>query len=272
VRIHDIVNKRTEWKGIKYNDVLLRDALGYLIPFPKKLESESIETKTIKGLIRLQTCILSCFQDFYENFDPFTNEELEEVSELDFRGLPLHSSPLIQCVKSDALTVSGLSIDNIDFSQNENRTQWLFYLSESLGVTIDKINIQGVQSRKDLDVFRIGENVKKLSISDFELHGIDSLEGTICGIVKADSAKVEDIHIVDYRYSGMNSIYLVQPIHCPNKEQHPISFSINPTQQPTQDSKTMPPNSTPTTTPKGITFTTIPRPPVNLLGTIKSRQ
>ena len=289
VTIRDFQTKRSEWKGISLNESpVLRDALGYVIPYCGfDFGSEkTVFDKVCAALVSLQLTILSCFNDSFDSIDfknnHFWNSEVDEVTlieELDFRGIPLHASPLIQLTKTDAFNSINLTIQNIDFSFSQNKTQWLIYISDAIGVNLEQTIIQGVSCAKDIDVLRLGDNLKKANIKDLQLHSIDSADGTICGIIKSETSKVEDVHVMDYRCSAINSLYNFQPVHCPNREQQPLSFSINPTStsQNNSDSTSNTNTSNNSTntgasaTTKGITFPIIQRP-VNLLGTIKSRQ
>lgn len=308
VRIHQISCRREEWSGISVNEcVPLRDPLGYIIPWKGVKESDANETLiTIpeKVLAELQFTLIACLSVTPITIDSneegqlivpkpwMDTDEISEFTEIDFRGLPLYSAPLLQFQHSDALSMKDVSVTNIDYSHCMNRTQCIFSIEKSASVSSEGLIIQGIVCNKDIDVVRLRDGVKRFNFVGTQMNDIESTDGTICCFVKMDDAQVESVKIQDFTYRGITSPYMIQPIHAPSSSQ-PITIHINPTNEPeSSESSSIHGSSSPFASSqnggsthassgassntdnkmtKGIIFPKIHRP-VNKLGVIKSRQ
>jgi hypothetical protein len=266
VRIENFLNRRKEWKGISVNGSLpLRDALGYLIPW----ESVSNNSETVhKTLADLQLSLVACLIGLPSpSTKPWVEtDELTEVNDLDFRGLPLYGAPLIELTKADALHSNDLEINNIDFSGSDTRQQWIIGIENTTGITFEKLQIKSLKCNKDIDIIHINDDVHKLNVPGAKIEDVISKDASI-SVVSIDTIYSSSLRFDDLSWTSFKSPYVIQPIHHNNNNGHPISFHINTSDSETVEQKT---NDTTKEKPPGITFPPVVRPH-NLLGTFNSR-
>lgn len=266
VRVENFLNRRKEWKGISVNGSLpLRDCLGYLIPW----EGVSGDSQVHKTLVDLQLALVACLIGLSTPSTRPWNQETDEVTQvtdLDFRGLPLYGAPLIQLNKADALHSNDLEINNIDFSNSDTRQQWIIGIQGTSGVTFEKLQLKSLTCNKDIDIIHINDDVHKLNIPSAQINNVISKDASI-SIVSIDTVYSSDLRFDDLSWSNFKSPYVIQPVHHNNENGTPMSFHINATGAEIQEQKTV--DST-KEKPPGITFPPVVRPH-NLLGTFNSR-
>lgn len=267
VRIENFLNRRKEWKGISVNGSLpLRDALGYLIPWESVANNNDISV--FKVLADLQLSLVACLIGLSTpSTRPWIEtDELTEVCDLDFRGLPLYGAPFIELTKADALNSNDLEISNIDFSGSDTRQQWIIGIENTTGITLDKFRLKSLKCNKDIDIIHINDDVHKLNVPSALIEDVSSKDASI-SIVSIDTIYSSDLRFDDMSWSDLKSPYVIQPIHHNNNNGHPISFHINAKETESVDQKTNDPTKE---KPPGITFPPVVRPH-NLLGTFNSR-
>lgn len=254
VKVTQISSRRKQWKGLCINDSNpLRDPLGYLVPKDGIIDQtdDSVCDDTSKPFVclaELQLALLACLygveieQDQLPKFSPrpwSSDDVITSAYDLDFRGLPLHSSPIVEFRHSDGLKCHDLSITNIDFSETEMKSFKVFSIDSSDGVSIQSPIITDVYCVCDLDLVHLGKNCKNVTINDVIFKDIVSTDGTVCGVGFGEG-KINDTKIQRISMTKIQSPFLYHVVYYSSMNRNPLTIIVNPSPKEDDDSTSDP--------------------------------